>query len=123
MSGLFNHNVVPYKPGFIFIVAPVVHDDPESVEISESVARDLNDNWEKMAKSGLTVAEVRDEEEAEIIYADAITLLDELDSPFADNLVISSVLVIGDACVVHCSLCDEEDEDEDDDTLDDSDFE
>ena len=126
MSGLFTHRVVEQKPGFVFIVAPVDDEDQESLDMAQDIENALNENWEELAPSQLTVSEVQDNEEAELIYADAFTVLQELDNPLADALIVSSVTVIGDTCLVHCMLGDPDDEDgEDDDSVeaDDEDFE
>lgn len=126
MSGLFTHRVLDYKPGFQFIVEAVDVEDEESIEMAQDIETALNDNWEELAPSQLTVDEVKDGEEAELVYADAFTVLQELDNPLADALIVSSITVIGDSCIVHCMLGDpdEEDEDEDDSVEgDDEDFE
>lgn len=125
MSGLFTHRVIEPKAGFIFVVAPVVSDDEESIEMAQDIEDALNENWEELAPSQLTVAEVEDEEEADLIYADAFSVLQELDNPLADALIVSSVTVLGDTCIVHCMLGDDEDEEDEDDSVeaDDEDFE
>lgn len=125
MSGLFTHRVLEFKPGFHFIVEPVVSDDEESVSMAQDLENVLNKHWAKKAPSQLTVDEVRDSEEAELIYADAFTLLQDLDNPLAEALIVGSVTVIGDMCLVQCMLGDDdEDEDEDDSVeADDEDFE
>lgn len=126
MSGLFTHRVLEKKQGFVFVVAPVDDEDQDSVSMAKDIEDLLNTNWEEKSESQLTVEEVKDIEEAELIYADAFSLMQEMDHPLADALIVSSVTILGDTCIVQCMLGDDEDDDEDDDDsveADDEDFE
>ncbi|WOL24591.1 hypothetical protein fHeYen902_245 [Yersinia phage fHe-Yen9-02] len=120
MSGLFQHSTIEYKPGFVFIVAPSDFTSEDAIAAAASVSDLLAESWPS-APSQLTVEECRDEESAELILFDANQILEEAEDPMADCLVISSVTVIGDMCLVQCSLneegddADTEDEEEDED--------
>lgn len=124
MSGLFPHKVVTQKEGFVFIVAPSDDTDDDEVAAAAEVERILAESWVQ-APSNLTPSEVRDPEEAELIYADAIQLLEEAECEEANQLLITGVIVVGELVVVNCMLAgediassgDDEEEEEEDDSL------
>ncbi|AXG67052.1 hypothetical protein HOU09_gp008 [Dickeya phage vB_DsoM_AD1] len=120
MSGLFPHRVIDQKEGFVFIVQPADDNDPDSVEAAREVEEVLAEAW-PTAPSELTVDDVRDPEEAELIYADVAQLLEEAEREEAKQIVITSVVVAGNMAIVNCMLTgedlEEEDEDEDDDSV------
>ncbi len=120
MSGLFPHRVIDQKEGFVFLVAPSDENDADAVVAAEQAESILREAWAS-APSGLTVADVRDPEEAELIYADALQLLQEADLDEAEQIIITGVIVVGELVVVNCILAGEdvpdEDEDEDDDSV------
>ncbi|WAK44456.1 hypothetical protein [Erwinia phage vB_Ea_2910A] len=120
MSGLFPHRVIDQKEGFVFIVQPADDNDPDAVEAAREVEEVLAEAW-PTAPSELTVDDVRDPEEAELIYADVAQLLEEAEREEAKQIVITSVVVAGNMAIVNCMLTgedmEEEDEDEDDDSV------
>lgn len=120
MSGLFPHRVIDQKEGFVFIVQPADDNDPDSVEAAREVEEVLAEAW-PTAPSELTVDDVRDPEEAELIYADVAQLLEEAEREEAKQIVITSVVVAGNMAIVNCMLTgedmEEDDEDEDDDSV------
>ncbi|AQT28495.1 hypothetical protein YOLOSWAG_8 [Erwinia phage vB_EamM_Yoloswag] len=119
MSGLFTHRVFDKKEGFVFVVAPVDDSEQDSVDMARECEDILNSRWEELQESDLTVDEVRDGEEAELIYPEAVDVLSRADYGLADCFIISSITVIGKVCIVHGLLAlADEDEDEDDDSID-----
>ena len=117
MSGLFPHNVIEQKEGFVFLVQPADDTDEDSIEAAETAQGILEEAW-PTAPSELTVDEVTDAEEAELIYADAMQLLEEAEFEDADQFVISGVIIVGKLVIVNCALTGEssdDDEEEDDD--------
>lgn len=120
MSGLFPHRVIDQTEGFVFIVQPADDNDPDAVEAAREVEEVLAEAW-PTAPSELTVDDVRDPEEAELIYADVAQLLEEAEREEAKQIVITSVVVAGRMAIVNCMLTgedlEEEDEDEDDDSV------
>ncbi|QZE57884.1 hypothetical protein MPK70_gp008 [Erwinia phage pEa_SNUABM_33] len=120
MSGLFPHRVIDQKEGFVFIVQPADDNDPDAVEAAREVEEVLAEAW-PTAPSELTVDDVRDPEEAELIYADVAQLLEEAEREEAKQIVITSVVVAGNMAIVNCMLTgedmEEDDEDEDDDSV------
>ncbi|MEG0374186.1 MAG: hypothetical protein RR672_01015 [Raoultibacter sp.] len=120
MSGLFPHKVVDQKEGFVFIVAAADDTDEESVAAAGAAEEILNETWAEAAPSGLTPAECRDPEEAELVYADAVQLLEEADCDEAHQLLITGIVVVGDLVVVNCMLAGEDVEDDDEEEDDDS---
>lgn len=121
MSVLFPHRVIDQKEGFVFIVQPADDNDPASVEAAKEVEEVLAEAW-PTAPSELTVDDVTDPEEAELIYADVAQLLEEAEREEANQIVITSVVVAGRLVIVNCMLTgedleDEEEEDEDDDSV------
>lgn len=119
MSGLFPHTVVEQKEGFFFIVAPSDESDDDAVSLAEDAATILNESWVQ-APSNLTPAEVRDPEEAELIFADAVQLLEEADFEGKDEFLITGVVIVGNLVLVNCMLAGEDigdEEEEEDDSL------
>ncbi|ARW58648.1 hypothetical protein HOS33_gp008 [Erwinia phage vB_EamM_Y3] len=114
MSGLFPHNVVEQKEGFVFIVAPADEDDENAVELASQAQSILEDSWQQ-APSNLTAEEVRDPEEAELIYADAVQLLEEADFEECAQFLITGVIVIGKLVIVNAIMAGEDIEDEEGD--------
>lgn len=114
MSGLFPHNVVEQKEGFVFIVAPADEDDENAVELASQAQSILEDSWQQ-APSNLTAEEVRDPEEAELIYADAVQLLEEADFEESAQFLITGVIVIGKLVIVNAIMAGEDVEDEEGD--------
>lgn len=124
MSDLFPHRVFAAKTaGFIFVVVPEDEDVQDLVDGAAQAEAILNEKFETDSASGLTVKDAKNGEEVDLVYADAITLLEENDFPLADCLIVSSVIVVGDLAVVQASLGDIDDEDEEEEELDDEDFE
>ncbi|QZE57217.1 hypothetical protein MPK71_gp008 [Erwinia phage pEa_SNUABM_1] len=119
MSGLFPHRVIDQKEGFVFIVQPADDNDPDAVEAAQEVEAVLIEAW-PTAPSELTVENVKDPEEAELIYADIAQLLEEAEREEAKQIVITSVVVAGKLAIVNCMLTGEDLEDEDEDEDDDS---
>ncbi|QYW02967.1 hypothetical protein pEaSNUABM14_00008 [Erwinia phage pEa_SNUABM_14] len=121
MSGMFPHHVIEQKKGFVFIVTPI-EDDPDSLEAAEEVRAVLEESW-PTAPSELTVDDVRDPEEAELILADILEVLGEAESEYANKVLINSVIVVGALAIVNVLLLDEEvnsEEEEEDDDADQS---
>lgn len=120
MSGLFPHRVISEKEGFVFIVQPADDNDPDAVDAAKEVEEILKEAW-STAPSELTVADVTDPEEAELIYADVAQLLEEAEREEAKQIVITSIVIVGSLAVVNCMLTgedmEEDDEDEDDDSI------
>jgi len=114
VSGLFPHNVVEQKEGFVFIVAPADEDDENAVELASQAQSILEDSWQQ-APSNLTAEEVRDPEEAELIYADAVQLLEEADFEESAQFLITGVIVIGKLVIVNAIMAGEDVEDEEGD--------
>ena len=124
MSDLFPHRVVAAKTsGFVFIVIPSDDDVPSLVEGAAQAEQILNEKFESDSASGLTVKDAKNEEEVDLVYADAVTLLEDYNFPLAECFIVTSVIVVGDLAVVQASLGDFEDEDEDDEELSEEDFE
>lgn len=119
MSGLFPHRVIDQKEGFVFIVQPADDNDPDAVEAAQEVEAVLIEAW-PTAPSELTVENVKDPEEAELIYADIAQLLEEAEREEAKQIVITSVVIAGNLAIVNCMLTGEDLEDEDEDEDDDS---
>ncbi|QZE57554.1 hypothetical protein pEaSNUABM17_00008 [Erwinia phage pEa_SNUABM_17] len=119
MSGLFPHRVIDQKEGFVFIVQPADDNDPDAVEAAQEVEAILVEAW-PTAPSELTVENVKDPEEAELIYADIAQLLEEAEREEAKQIVITSVVIAGNLAIVNCMLTGEDLEDEDEDEDDDS---
>ncbi|UAW53126.1 hypothetical protein pEaSNUABM30_00008 [Erwinia phage pEa_SNUABM_30] len=120
MSGLFPHRVISEKEGFVFIVQPADDNDPDAVDAAKEVEEVLKEAW-PTAPSELTVADVTDPEEAELIYADVAQLLEEAEREEAKQIVITSIVIVGNLAIVNCMLTgedmEEDDEDEDDDSI------
>lgn len=121
MSSLFPHRIIDLAAGFVFIVAPSDDNDSEAVEAAAAVENILNKGWSNAA-SALTAADVRDPEEADLIYADAVQLLEEAERDEVNEFVITSIIVARDLVIVSCALCgedlsDEDESDGDDDTI------
>ena len=114
MSGLFPHNVVEQKEGFVFIVAPADEDDENAVELASQAQSILEDSWQQ-APSNLTAEEVRDPEEAELIYADAVQLLEEADFEESAQFLVTGIIVIGKLVIVNAIMAGEDIEDEEGD--------
>lgn len=124
MSDLFPHRVVAAKTsGFVFVVIPSDDDVPSLVEGATQAEQILNEKFESDSASGLTVKDAKNEEEVDLVYADAITLLEDNNFPLAECFIVTSVIVVGDLAVVQASLGDFDDEDEDDEELSEDDFE
>jgi len=120
VSGLFPHRVISEKEGFVFIVQPADDNDPDAVDAAKEVEEVLKEAW-PTAPSELTVADVTDPEEAELIYADVAQLLEEAEREEAKQIVITSIVIVGNLAIVNCMLTgedmEEDDEDEDDDSI------
>lgn len=124
MSDLFPHRVVAAKAsGFVFVVVPSDDDVPSLVEGAAQAEQILNEKFESDSASGLTVKDAKNEEEVDLVYADAVTLLEENNFPLAECFIVTSVIVVGDLAVIQASLGDFDDEDEDDEELSEEDFE
>ncbi|QZE59588.1 hypothetical protein pEaSNUABM39_00008 [Erwinia phage pEa_SNUABM_39] len=128
MSGLFPHRVITQKEGFVFIVQPADDTDPEAVEAAQEIEALLVEAW-PTAPSELSVNDVRDPEEAELVFADIMQLLEEAEREEAHQIVISGIVVVGELAVVTCMLTgedlesdDEEDEDNDSVEVDEEEF-
>ncbi|QZE59252.1 hypothetical protein MPK66_gp008 [Erwinia phage pEa_SNUABM_2] len=128
MSGLFPHRVITQKEGFVFIVQPADDTDPEAVEAAQDIEALLVEAW-PTAPSELSVNDVRDPEEAELVFADIMQLLEEAEREEAHQIVISGIVVVGELAVVTCMLTgedlesdDEEDEDNDSVEVDEEEF-
>lgn len=123
MSDLFPHRVLPAKTeGFIFVVISDNDDVPSLVEGAAQAEKILNEKFATDSTSGLTPKDARNPEEVDMVYADAITLLEDNDFPLAECFIVTSVTVIGNLVLVHASLgdADEEDEDDEEELSDDS---
>ncbi|AWY08290.1 hypothetical protein HOT49_gp008 [Erwinia phage vB_EamM_Alexandra] len=120
MSGLFPHRIIKQKEGFVFIVQPADDNDQDSVEAAQEVENILTEAW-PTAPSELSVDDVRDPEEAELIYADVVQLLEEAERDESNQIVIGGIVIVGNLVVVTCMLTgedlDDEEEDEDDDSV------
>ncbi|QZE59925.1 hypothetical protein pEaSNUABM35_00008 [Erwinia phage pEa_SNUABM_35] len=121
MSGLFPHRVITQKEGFVFIVQPADDTDQDAVEAAQEIEALLVEAW-PTAPSELSVNDVRDPEEAELVFADIMQLLEEAEREEAHQIVISGIVVVGELAVVTCMLTGEdlesdEEEDEDDDSV------
>lgn len=119
MSGLFPHRVIDQKEGFVFIVAPADESDEESVAAAGAVEDILSEAW-STAPSELTVDDIHDPEEAELVYADAMQLLEEAECEEAGQFLITGITIVGKLAIVNCMLAGEDievDEDEDDDSV------
>ena len=124
MSDLFPHRVLAAKTsGFIFVVIPEDEDAQSLVEGAAQAEQILNEKFETDSASGLTVKDAKNGEEVDLVYADAVTLLEDNNFPLAECFIVTSVIVVGDLAVVQASLGDFEDEDEDDEELSEEDFE
>lgn len=128
MSGLFPHRVITQKEGFVFIVQPADDTDQDAVEASQEIEALLVEAW-PTAPSELSVNDVRDPEEAELVFADIMQLLEEAEREEAHQIVISGIVVVGELAVVTCMLTgedlesdDEEDEDDDSVEVDEEEF-
>lgn len=128
MSGLFPHRVITQKEGFVFIVQPVDDTDQDAVEAAQEVEAVLVEAWPS-APSELSVDDVRDPEEAELVFADIMQLLEEADREEAHQIVVSGIVVVGNLAIVNCMLTgedldgdDEEDEDDDSVEVDEEEF-
>lgn len=102
LSDLFNGSPNP----IIFVVNPNDKDDDQAVELAQQTAEILNSSWES-APSSLTVEEAIDPEQADLILADAFTILEDADSPAYDLFGISDVIRINDKAIVIGFLLDE----------------
>lgn len=123
MSGMFPLHEIEQKKGFVFLVTPV-EDDEQSAADAEEVKEVLEEAW-PTAPSKLAVDDVRDPEEAELILADILEILEEAESEYANKVIVSSVIIVGDLAIVNVLLLDEEvipegEEDEDEDDADQS---
>ncbi|QZE58224.1 hypothetical protein pEaSNUABM40_00008 [Erwinia phage pEa_SNUABM_40] len=120
MSGLFPHRVITQKEGFVFIVQPADETDADAVVAAEQVEEVLAEAW-PTAPSELTVDDVTDPEEAELIFADVVQLLEEANREEANQIVITSIVIVGGLAIVNCMLTGEDigddEEDEDDDSV------
>lgn len=118
MSGLFPHRVIEETEGFVFLVQPSDETDEEAVAAAGAVEDILKEAW-PTAPSNLTVADVTDPEEAELIYADAAQILEEAECEEANQFIITGITIAGQLVIVNCALAGEdlvdEDEEEDDD--------
>lgn len=126
MSNIFPHRVLKAKDeGFIFVVVSENDDVPDLVSGAAQAEQLLNDNWETSdATSGMKVKDAKNTEEVDMVYADMISLLEDLDFPLVECLIITSVIVVGELVIVNVSLGDgDEDEDEDDEEYSEEDFE
>lgn len=125
MSALFPHRVLAAKSkGFVFVVIPEDDESEILVENAATAEKILNEKFEAESDTGMTPKDAKNGEEVDMVYADAITLLEKYDFPLVDCLIISSVIVVGDLVVVTASIGDIEDEDdEDEEELSDDDFE
>ncbi|UAW96496.1 hypothetical protein pEaSNUABM22_00008 [Erwinia phage pEa_SNUABM_22] len=126
MSGLFPHRVIDQKAGFVFVVQPADENDEDAVEAAKEVEAVLIEAW-PTAPSELSVEDVRDPEEAELVFADIMQLLEEAEREEANQIVVSGILIVGDLVIVNCmltgeDLSDEEDEDDDSVEADEEDF-
>lgn len=121
---LFPHRVLKKKTeGFIFVVIPEDDDVPDLVLLAKQAEELLNKKFEAESATGMTPKDARNHEESEMIYADAVTLLEENEFPASDWLVISSVINVGDLVVVTASLGEPGDEEEDEEEDEDDDYE
>ncbi|AXG66733.1 hypothetical protein HOU08_gp007 [Dickeya phage vB_DsoM_JA29] len=124
MSELFPHRVLPAKTkGFVFVVVAEDEDVQDLVEGAIQAEKILNEKFETDANSGLTPEDARNPEEVDMVYADAVSLLEDNNFPLAECFIVTSVTVVGDLVVVVASLGDVDDEDEDDEELSEEDFE
>jgi hypothetical protein len=125
VSDLFPHRVLAAKTsGFIFVVVPEDEDAQSLVEGAAQAEQILNEKFETDSASGLTVKDAKNGEEVDLVYADAVTLLEDNNFPLAECFIVSSVIVVGDLVVVQASLGDvDDDEEEDDEELSEEDFE
>lgn len=120
MSELFPHRVLPAKTdGFVFVVVP---EDEELAEHADTAEKILNDWFEKESTSGLSPKDAQNPEEVDMVYADAITLLEEKDFPLYDCFIVTSVTVVGNLVLVLATLGifgeeDEEDVEDDDESF------
>jgi len=124
MSDLFPHRVLAAKSkGFVFVVIPEDEESEILVDGAAQAEKILNEKFEAESDTGMTPKDAKNGEEVDMVYADAITLLEKYNFPLVECLIISSVIVVGDLVVVSASLGDVEDEDEEEEELDEDDFE
>ncbi|AXG67381.1 hypothetical protein JA33_007 [Dickeya phage vB_DsoM_JA33] len=124
MSELFPHRVLPAKTkGFVFVVVAEDEDVQDLIDGAAQAEKILNSKFETDANSGLTSEDARNPEEVDMVYADAVSLLEDNNFPLAECFIVTSVTVVGDLVVVVASLGDVDDEDEDDEELSEEDFE
>lgn len=110
--------------GFQFHVLPADDTLEDDIEACAEAQDILNDNWDRDSGSHLEVSDLlnADTEDGDLLYLMSVQLLEEHGFADANNLVITSVVVIGDLAVVQCTFSDLESMSDESVTANESDF-